>query len=75
MKFDSYYGGEQLENKLMTFADSTPVCCNRCHWQGLSYQLRPIYLPNPKEQGDVIPTPACPGCLSDQWLEYKYKED
>lgn len=47
------------------------VKCNRCHWFGYDYQLKPAYKPNPSAPGDVIPTPACPACLSDQWLEYK----
>jgi len=34
-------------------------------------QMGATYYPNPMLGGDVIPEPACPICLSDQWLEYK----
>lgn len=47
------------------------VHCGRCRWWGKIDQMRTIYKPNPSEPEDVIPTPGCPMCLSDQWLEYK----
>jgi len=50
--------------------DMTPVRCSRCHWSGYTPQLSVVYKPDPIRQGDVIPTPGCPACLSDQHLEY-----
>ncbi len=47
------------------------VHCNRCNWQGMTDQLKAIYKSNSSEPGDITPTPGCPACLSDQWLEYK----
>ena len=59
------------------------VHCGNCHWWGMLDQMKTIYKPSPLyilksgelDIGDVIPTPACPICLSDQWLEYRDEEE
>ena len=47
------------------------VHCGQCRWWGMLEQLKTIYKSNPAEPEDILCEPACPMCLSDQWLEYK----
>jgi len=47
------------------------VHCGRCKWWGMEDQLKVRYRPDTIRLGDVIPEPACPTCLSDQYLEYE----
>jgi len=47
------------------------VHCGSCGWWGKICHMICVYVSNPSEPGDVIPEPACPICLSYQYLEYK----
>ena len=67
----SYQPPYPMEGSDPAQQDTTPVHCNRCKWEGLAYQLKPIYTDNPFLLGDVIPTPGCPACLTNTMLEFE----
>jgi predicted Zn-ribbon and HTH transcriptional regulator len=43
----------------------TPARCGRCGWEGMADELKPVYVPNPKEPGDVTSEAGCPECQFD----------
>ena len=43
----------------------TPAHCGRCGWEGTADELKTVYVPNPKDPGDVIPEAGCPECKFD----------
>ena len=51
-------------------SDYQRVRCNRCHWEGLNKDLRPIYVHSFSDPEAVDVVPGCPACQADQWLEY-----
>ena len=46
------------------------VHCSQCNWWGMLTNLKPMYVASfIRDEASV--EPACPMCLSDQYLEYK----
>jgi len=52
--------------EIKVLGDDTPCKCHRCDWEGTLGELKPVYLPNPREPGDVTPEACCPNCQSDE---------
>lgn len=51
--------------------DNVQVSCHHCHWKGRFKDLKPVSVPNPILQGDIIREFSCPSCHQTDEIEFR----